>query len=126
MNNERNEMPGFNGHHTGVTQEGEVPQMNRLFPYGQIPFEPKGDLRTTPRLDSTSVPRRRCNGELREGDQATSSKHGWGLNEHPLAIVFSPYQNWRELYTHEVALERGTLFGELDLPFEAMNCRKGC
>ena len=126
MNNERNEMPVFDGHHTGVTQEGGDSHMGCPFPYGQIPFEPKGDLRMTPRLANTSAPRRRCNGELREGNQGSSSKHGWGLSDHPLAMVYSPYQTWRELYNHELALEKGTLFSELDLPLEAINYRKGC
>ena len=43
-----------------------------------------------------------------------------------LAMVYSPYQSWRELYTLDVALAKGTLFSELDLPLEAINCRRGC
>ncbi len=41
----------------------------------------------------------------------------WGLENHPLASVYSPIQHWRELYEPDEALERGTLFKELDLPF---------
>lgn len=36
-----------------------------------------------------------------------------------LAMVYSPKQRWGETYDVNVALERGTLFPELDLPFLA-------
>ena len=43
-----------------------------------------------------------------------------------LAMVYSPYQHFRDIYTPDVALDRGTLFSELDLPFEgAGNKRNG-
>ena len=35
-----------------------------------------------------------------------------------LAMVYSPYQCWRMLYSPEKALMRGTLFEELDKPLE--------
>jgi len=51
----------------------------------------------------------RCDGE--------SLHDGWGLQGHPLASVYAPIQQWRNLYDKETALERGTIFSELDLPF---------
>lgn len=36
----------------------------------------------------------------------------------PLAMVYCPKQAFRKLYEPDVALSRGTLFAELDLPFE--------
>ena len=33
-----------------------------------------------------------------------------------LAMVYSPVQVWRDIYDLECALERGTLFAELDKP----------
>ncbi len=105
---------------------------------------------TQPRLDM-SRPRRRCDGTLRGvGDDAlpnlrpspsqrnSNPEHpcpsncargvcgGWGLENHPLAMVYSPCQAWRDAYSPEVALARGTLFSELDLPFEAQKCKRGC
>lgn len=50
---------------------------------------------------------------------------GWGLSSYPLAMVYSPLQKFHELYEPEVALERGTLFSELDLPFEGGKMNKG-
>ena len=35
----------------------------------------------------------------------------------PLAMVYAPVQEWRDLYDTEVGHDRGTLFKELDFPF---------
>lgn len=45
-------------------------------------------------------------------------QHDRHLHEFPLAMVYSPYQTWRNLYSSEKAIMRGTLFSELDLPLE--------
>lgn len=39
------------------------------------------------------------------------------LESLPLAMAYVPMQKWGELYTSSVALDRGTLFPPLDLPF---------
>jgi len=41
----------------------------------------------------------------------------------PLAIASLPMQEFEGLYTPEDALERGTMFAALDLPFEG---KEGC
>lgn len=48
---------------------------------------------------------------------------GWGLSEHPLAMVYAPCQGFHSLYDPETALQRGTLFSELDLPLEVVSDR---
>ena len=82
---------------------------------------------------NSQMDRRNCDGSLREDVNKTPEKDcktdrcgGWGLEAHPLAMVYSPCQAWRDAYTPEVALSRGTLFAELDLPFEGGNCKRGC
>ena len=35
----------------------------------------------------------------------------------PLAMVYSPEQEWRDLYDSEEGHKKGTIFKELDLPF---------
>ena len=50
---------------------------------------------------------------------------GWGLKDYPLAMVYSPLQNFCELYDLDEALERGTLFKQLDLLFEGESVVKG-
>ena len=39
------------------------------------------------------------------------------LNNFPIAMAYVPMQQWRKIYSNEVALDRGTIFEELDLPF---------
>ena len=75
------------------------------------------------------IGKRLCDGTLPEntqnGEGCGNNDGGWGLRSHPLAMVYSPLQEFRELYTPDVALDRGTLFAELDLPFEGDNGKKG-
>ena len=115
---------------------------------------PMGDrLDTAPKRPDGMMPRRRCDGSLRDpapeetpnisprrlGDNVRNSMEtpcpsdcaigrcgGWGLENHPLAMVYSPCQAWRDAYPPDVALNRGTLFSELDLPFEGAKNKRGC
>lgn len=44
------------------------------------------------------------------------------LNEAPLSMVYSPFQEWKNIYEPEEALEHGTIFMELDFPFYPTSC----
>ena len=68
------------------------------------------------RDDMAYPPRTNCQGE--RNDYKSTDRLTWGLENHPLASVYSPIQIWRNLYDPDEALKRGTLFKELDLPFE--------
>ena len=82
--------------------------------------------------------RRMLDGGCAQGDDGENStnvppRRSWGLvGGYPLAMVYSPIQEWRELYDNEMGLSRGTIFKELDLPFlatwsdESPSCQKGC
>ena len=81
--------------------------------------------------------RKMLGGGCAQGDdkgkvEAEPNRSTWGLRGYPLAMVYSPIQEWRELYDNEMGLSRGTIFKELDLPFlatwadEAPSCQKGC
>ena len=56
----------------------------------------------------------------------------WGLHSYPLAMVYSPIQEWKNLYDNELGLARGTIFKELELPFRGAwndgkgSCKIGC
>ena len=53
----------------------------------------------------------------------------WGLCDYPLAMAYAPCQIFRALYDPATALNRGTLFTELDLPFgstEGAFTAEGC
>ena len=52
-------------------------------------------------------------GEPTRAQESASASHG----PRPLAMVYSPVQEWRELYDNEAGLARGTVFKELDFPF---------
>ena len=74
------------------------------------------------RLCDGSLPGRNTAEDMNSCGEAD---RGWGLESHPLAMVFSPLQEFHELYSPEKALERGTMFSELDLPFEGYKGSKG-
>ena len=42
-----------------------------------------------------------------------------------LAMVYSPYQEWQNIYNGEKALMNGTIFAELDKPFQGYKCNRG-
>ena len=71
-----------------------------------------------PRRETSSC--NRC-----DRDDGCGAKGGWGLSGYPLASVYAPIQEWRELYDEERALKAGTLFSELDLPFVCGKSTKG-
>ena len=50
------------------------------------------------------------------------------LDGRSLAMVYSPCQRWRGIYSSDMALSRGTMFKELDMPFgiERSMTRGGC
>lgn len=41
------------------------------------------------------------------------------IEDMPIAMAYVPWQQWRMIYDPKEALKRGTIFKELDLPFEA-------
>ena len=68
----------------------------------------------------TSAMRTNNNHEHDHGHERTT----WGLDGYPLAMVYSPIQGFKNLYNEETALARGTMFADLDLPFEGGRCGK--
>ena len=55
-------------------------------------------------------------GAMENGGSMDGSENGCSVRQ--LAMVYSPYQCWRMLYSPDKALSRGTLFEELDKPLE--------
>ncbi|MBQ9085679.1 MAG: spore coat associated protein CotJA [Clostridia bacterium] len=49
----------------------------------------------------------------------------WGLKNYPLASMYAPLQDFVNLYDPLTALQKGTLFSELDLPFMGKTVTKG-
>ena len=126
MYNETNEMLGITEQKPDFAPLGNSTRNGGSALPFTSPVNTKGDIRSTPRLVPEIMPQRRCDGSLRNNQVNGAGRTGWGLEEYPLASVYSPYQEWRQTYTPDVALCRGTLFAELDLPFDASCCRRGC
>ena len=61
----------------------------------------------------------------RMGAKMPNPRKSWGLEEYPLASVYAPLQVFRNLYDRETALQKGTIFSELDLPFMGASVVKG-
>ena len=53
-----------------------------------------------------------------EGIGAQTSCGANGVSGRPLAMVYAPVQAWQDLYEPHAGWGRGTIFRELDLPFE--------
>ena len=53
------------------------------------------------------------------------SQSKWGIEDFPLASVYAPLQKFEGLYELDMALDRGTLFSALDLPFGGRTIGKG-
>lgn len=45
------------------------------------------------------------------------------LDDLPLAMSYVPFQKWNTTYALDKALQRGTIFPELDLPFKGGMCK---
>lgn len=45
------------------------------------------------------------------------AKEEFGPPCFPLGMAYVPIQQWKELYDPELALQRGTMFRQLDFPF---------
>ena len=84
---------------------------------------PRDDLMRD-NVTQDNLMREGCADDSRARDNCAINS-GWGLIDHPLAMVYSPLQEFRQLYEPEIALERGTLFAELDFPFEGGKGQKG-
>ena len=43
--------------------------------------------------------------------------NGSGMTDKALAMVYSPYQSWEDLFSEDEALKKGTLFAQLYKPY---------
>lgn len=63
-------------------------------------------------------------GDCKDGC-GTNAGSRWRLKGYPLASVFAPLQDFTNIYDLDMALEQGTMFAELDLPFMGRTVSKG-
>lgn len=50
-------------------------------------------------------------------NDVTDNTMNCNIDNMPLAMAYVPMQRWGKVYSNDVALNRGTIFPELDLPF---------
>ncbi len=65
-----------------------------------------------------------CQGAC-NGDNGPQRSGGFGLKNYPLCMVYAPIQEFCNLYDPEYALRQGTIFKEMDFPFEGERIKKG-
>ena len=53
--------------------------------------------------------------------KAVLDKEG-AFHQFQVAMTYTPWQRWGEVYNAEKGLERGTIFPVLDLPFAGTRC----
>jgi len=63
-----------------------------------------------------------CNRQEPSCDLCRDTDRSPKLEGFPLAMVYSPFQEWEHIYEAEEALKRGTIFKKLDLPFYGPTC----
>ena len=68
---------------------------------------------------TTQMQKPTCRGGAADGDSK------WGLESFPLASVYAPLQVFEDIYDLDTALDRGTIFSALDLPFGGRTIGKG-
>ena len=73
----------------------------------------------------TASPNRQ-KGECGTNGCVNEQKNVAPLRGFPLAMVYSPEQEWQEMYTPEEALSHGTLFPALNYPWYPAACDRGC
>jgi len=66
-----------------------------------------------------------CNNSYDIGGK-NMSPYNTDRNYPSLAMVYSPIQQWRDIYSGEMALVNGTIFAELDKPFKGRRDNGGC
>ena len=84
----------------------------------------QGDLAETPNHASHS--KCLCGHKNRPAESAKTPCGCPSSQQPALAMVYSPFQNWQKLYPPDIALSRGTMFEELDLPLEVGKKEGGC
>ena len=62
--------------------------------------------------------------EMPHGNACTTQTR-WGLRDYPLASVYAPLQDFRNLYDRDTGLKHGTIFSELNLPFMGESVKGG-
>ncbi len=93
----------------------------------------ENDVRTPRERVDDDLLRRMAHGQSRAatvgarmGEGRRNCRGEWIDDGVSLAMVYSPYQRWQNVYDCDKGLSRGTIFRDLDKPFEASQSKGGC
>ena len=97
------------------TRERMVEKMKKMEPF--YPVRRSVNVRMRYNANGIGIEKRRDDRE--EASDHCENRGAFGVTDAPsLATVYSPLQLWHRIYDPAKALERGTLFEELDKPLE--------
>ena len=80
-------------------------------------------MNLTPRVESDACGCRHTHGDAEW--EGRSYGMSFGLIGYPAAMVYAPIQHFDHIFDLDIALSKGTIFEELDLPFECGRKTKG-
>ena len=86
-----------------------------------MPIRMNGHCAAAPERPPAQNPAMPGGGSGDAGNQGGTSGSGFDamyLGSLPIAMAYTPMQQWKATYSAEKGLSRGTIFPELDLPFE--------
>lgn len=88
--------------------------MNQSLPYGEAGYPQTGypQIGTNMNQGSTVWPIVNC----------PDTTAGYLEQHHPVAMAYVPWQQWQTAYAPERGLMQGTIFPDLDLPFNYGRC----
>ena len=67
-------------------------------------------------------PQSHITGECPAGQMMAENSRPVNMSRFPIAMGYVPVQKWQQTYSLEEGFVRGTIFPELDLPFEMGRC----
>lgn len=81
-------------------------------------YQRNNNRRNAPNSQQQRSPARSATVELA---RAVLDREG-AFNQFAVAMTYTPWQRWGEVYNAEKGLDRGTIFPVLDMPFSGRRC----
>ncbi len=113
----------------GVMPQPEMPMGRGAMPQPEMPMSRGAMPQSNAPMDSGTVARR----EVMSGRESAvrpemptnsgSMNSSCDIDQFPVGMAYVPWQRWQQVYPVEKAMNRGTIFPDLDKPFSMGRCR---
>jgi len=113
----------------GAVMQPEMPMDHGAMPQPEMPMGRGAMPQSNAPMDSGMVARR----EVMSGRESAvlpempansgSMNSSCDIDQFPIAMAYVPWQRWQQVYPVEKAMNRGTIFPDLDKPFSMGRCR---